>query len=249
MLARKIEGMMEIRERLTRAVARVAPRAAAYLDWIAPKSHISWGGPMNGQARRRDMVRALITRVDPEIIIETGTFRGGTTSFLADVSGLDVYSAEISLRYYEFARWRLRGREECHLYHADSRAFLRALSKDPATAGKRALFYLDAHWDKDLPLRAELEQIALNWPDSMIMIDDFRVPGDPGYAYDDYGPGARLTDEILPPSLDAWTRLYPSVGSSEESGARRGCIVLAAPHYARAELAIPGLRYNPASVS
>jgi hypothetical protein len=33
---------------------------------------------------------------------------------------------------------------------------------------------------------------------TVAMIDDFRVPGDEGYAYDDYGPGKALTADYLP---------------------------------------------------
>ena len=32
------------------------------------------------------------------------------------------------------------------------------------------------------------------------MIDDFQVPDDPGYAYDDYGPGKALTPDLVDPA-------------------------------------------------
>ena len=62
------------------------------------------------------------------------------------------------------------------------------------------------------------------------MIDDFEVPGDPGYGFDDYGPGKRLTAQYLPDEdLAGWRRFYPSLPSSEETGARRGSCVLVGP--------------------
>jgi hypothetical protein len=66
------------------------------------------------------------------------------------------------------------------------------------------------------------------------MIDDFQVPGDGGYRYDDYGPGKALTEEYLPTSeLEGWTLLYPTASSADEAGARRGCCVLAPPKLAQ----------------
>jgi hypothetical protein len=59
------------------------------------------------------------------------------------------------------------------------------------------------------------------------VIDDFEVPGDPGYGFDDYGPGRCLTAAILPEEVMAGrSALYPSVPSAEETGARRGCVVI-----------------------
>ena len=62
------------------------------------------------------------------------------------------------------------------------------------------------------------------------MIDDFKVPNDPGYIYDNYGPERALTETILPEEpLRGWTVFYPAVPSNEETGARRGSCVLISP--------------------
>jgi hypothetical protein len=53
-------------------------------------------------------------------------------------------------------------------------------------------FHLDAHWEGDLPLQEEIEIILGRFPNFLIMIDDFRVPGDSGYGFDDYGRGKML---------------------------------------------------------
>ena len=88
--------------------------------------------------------------------------------------------------------------------------------------------YLDAHWYEDLPLEEEIEIICSSFKDYVIMVDDFEVPGDRGYGYDDYGKSKSLT-------LKQFSRvfkrhdlvaLFPSVPSSEESGYKRGCVVL-----------------------
>jgi hypothetical protein len=60
------------------------------------------------------------------------------------------------------------------------------------------------------------------------MIDDFQVPFDPGYGYDDYGPGKALTFEYIAPAIaeNGLCALYPATPSGEEDGMRRGCIIL-----------------------
>jgi hypothetical protein len=68
------------------------------------------------------------------------------------------------------------------------------------------------------------------------MIDDFAVPGDPGYTYDDYGPGKALVEEYLP-DMPGWSLRYPSAASCEEPVANpRGCAVLLSPSLAHVEL-------------
>jgi hypothetical protein len=66
-------------------------------------------------------------------------------------------------------------------------------------------------------------------PGALVMADDFEVPHDPGYGYDDYGPGRALTRDYLTPVLETYrlSEFYPSTPSAHESGGRRGCVVLA----------------------
>lgn len=76
------------------------------------------------------------------------------------------------------------------------------------------------------------------------MIDDFRVPEDDGYGFDTYGNGLELNESLLPP-LPKWGLFYPRLPSAEESGARRGCCVLASPDLVSSIEAVDELRkYN-----
>ena len=61
------------------------------------------------------------------------------------------------------------------------------------------------------------------------MVDDFQVPFDAGYGYDDYGSGRVLTADYIEPIVAAHGLrvLYPSTPSVHETGERRGCVVLA----------------------
>jgi hypothetical protein len=184
-----------------------------------------WGGPFNGQCFRQLMYLDLALACDFKAIVETGTFRGSTTRFLAQNSGgAQVYSCEYSPVNFEFAKWRLRGAQNIFLFNLDSRKFIRDLS---IARGTKTFFYLDAHWGADLPLREELELIFRNFEDFAVMIDDFEVPNDPGYEVDDYGPGKRLSLRDFPLHQDRRIACYfPARAASQESGLRRGAIVL-----------------------
>jgi hypothetical protein len=64
-----------------------------------------------------------------------------------------------------------------------------------------------------------------------VLIDDFRVDGDDGYFYDDYGSGKALALPLLArlAELAELEAFWPAAPSRSETGARRGWIVLATP--------------------
>jgi len=196
-----------------------------------PEMANHWGGPFNGQSSRRQACLSLIRACNFQFIVETGSFRGSTTLFLAqNASGAPVYSCEHNARNFHFAKCRLAKIPNTFLFNADSRTFLRNL-KVPRDA--RVFFYLDAHWGKDLPLRAELASILEQFQTFVIMIDDFEVPGDPGYSFDDYGPGKQLSLRDFPLHRDEQIVCYvPSAPSSEETGLKRGTVVAASNNIA-----------------
>jgi hypothetical protein len=217
-------------ERAYRALTNRLPVDwAVRLDLARPGYHGSWGGPMNGQARRRQLVKDIFEAVPIDEVVETGAFRGTTTCFLAEVSKGDVHSVELVERFYKFAAVRCaREQPRIRLVHGDSRLFLKALAD--RTTHPSTFFYLDAHWQEDVPRHEELRIIHERWSDAVVMIDDFEVPGDPGYGVAMYG-GHPLNERYLPP-LAGWSRFYPAIASADETGARRGCIVLATRRHA-----------------
>lgn len=210
------------------AIGLASPRLAARIDWCSPAKLHSWGGPMNGQEGRQQLVRHLFRTLDFGVVVETGTYRGATTEFLAYLAGCPVYSVEADRRHHEYARLRLGTCGRVHLALDDSRRFLRRLASDAAVPKGTAFFYLDAHWNPDLPLRDEVGLILRCWSDPVILIDDFQVPGDAGYAYDDFGPGQRVALEYLAAAeLAGCAVLCPELPSAEETGMRRGCALVA----------------------
>jgi hypothetical protein len=216
---------------------------AAYDYCLHPQLKASFGGPFNGQAGRQRIFRELLARFKFQALIETGTFRGTTTEFLAGESQLPVATVEACPRYYHYARWRLRRFRRVRLECGDSRAFLEKLARDPAVPKENVFFYLDSHWLEDLPLKEEIQLITQFWRGMAIMIDDFQVPDDAGYLYDDYGPGKRLCLEHLPPlpSLGL-TAFFPALPSAQETGRKRGCVVLADQRLAEDMSAVASLR-------
>lgn len=187
---------------------------------------LGWGGPLNGQEGRVALCRQIFAALRPAAIVETGTHRGTSTEFFA-AFGVPVYSVEVDPRYHAFAVRRFRStRQQLHLALADSRTCLRQLAADPPFPKDGVFFYLDAHWHSELPLAEEISIIFDHWWRSVVMIDDFKVPGD-CYSFDDYGPGAVLdADYLRDTGRSDIVGFYPTLPAADETGARRGCIVL-----------------------
>ncbi len=195
-----------------------------------PHLRASWGGALNGQNHRRQMVETFIRRLPIDAVVETGTYRGTTTSYLAKLTPLPIYTVEFSRRFQGFCWLALRRFTNVHRVNGDSRPFLQGLAADKQFRRKTVLFYLDAHWNADLPLAEELEIIFSHWKRAVVLIDDFQVIDDPGYGYDDYGSGCALTVDYIKPAQNKFglSAFFPSLPSAKETGAKRGSITLAA---------------------
>jgi predicted O-methyltransferase YrrM len=207
--------------------ADAALRFAGQLDFVAEPEMDVWGGAFNGQEGRQGIFEQLLEVLKVTAIVETGTFRGTSTAYMAKF-GLPLYSCELNPRYFRYASQRLSPLANVHLTLSDSRPFLRGLFDQKTLPNGTVLFYLDAHWESDLPLWEEIDLIFSHSPQAVIMVDDFRVPTDSGFSYDDYGRGKCLSVSnlyaaaVIRPSL-----FFPSSPSGHETGATRGCVVLA----------------------
>lgn len=202
------------------------PAKIGQLEYRIRATRGDWDAPLNGQTGRVELCQEIFSVLPPAAIVETGTFIGNTTHFFAGFD-VPVYTAEKKPRYHAFAELRFRSvRDRVHVILADSRALLRQLAADPSFPRDRVFFYLDAHWYSDLPLAEEIDMIFAAWNRPVIMVDDFAVPDD-SYGYDDYGPGSALNAEYLDRigRTDMY-RFYPSLRADQETGAKRGCVVL-----------------------
>lgn len=216
-----------------KAIARhlLSEQTIGMLDYYRHSElRASWGGPFNGQICRQRLFEEIVASVQPKAFIETGTHIGTTTEFLVQF-GRPVYTVEGEPRAYRFARSRFRKRRSVTLVQDDSRNALRRWLDGPLRMFTDAslLFYLDAHWNSDLLLAEELGIIFSHCNAAVVMIDDFEVPWDAAYGYDDYGPGKALNFDYIAPSVLRYglAVFYPATPACEESGMRRGCVVLA----------------------
>jgi predicted O-methyltransferase YrrM len=218
-----------------------------------PNRADAWGGPFNGQPLRQALFSALIRQLEPAAIVETGTYLGTTTEFLAE-TGLPVFTIEAHPCRYGFARARLWRRRNITLLYDDSRTAVRKLFDGPLhdLANHILFFYLDAHWNDDLPLLEELNIVFGRCPNAVVMVDDFCVPGDSDYGYDDYGLGKALTPHYISTVVkkEGLFAHYPSSPSSAEKGSRRGCVVLSNAIIHRTHLSrVPMLRTSDEPVA
>lgn len=186
-------------------------------------------GPFNSQRFRQRIFDWIVAEIAPTYVVETGTAHGGTTEFIADRTSAPIFGIELDTRRITFARLRLRRHRSVRLLHGGSDVLLERLlagSDLPAGVG---FYYLDAHWGEELPLAAEIAHIFARRPESLVMIDDFRVPDDPGYEYDDYGPGRTLDVDYVRPAVERFglRGFLPACPAVEETGFRRGTFMLA----------------------
>jgi hypothetical protein len=188
-----------------------------------------WGFAMNGQTSRLEASRQIIYGLNIERIVETGTYRATTTEWFSQF-GLPVETVEVNDRYFAFSRARLARFPNTKIIHNTSVSFLEdriAANSVPKDAAQ--LFYLDSHWNNYLPLRDELQLIFASYPKSVVLIDDFMVADDAGYSYDNYGPGKTLNlDYVDNCELPPVSVFYPATPSCQETGMRRGWVVLTA---------------------
>lgn len=215
-------------------LARLPAALAGVLDHVRPSKRQSWGGPFNGQAGRQRLMAEILKRLDFSLVVETGTFHGTSTRALLDLSEptTEIVSVEIDRRHHVYSWLRFLGSTRCTLVYGDSVDVLRMLLKDTSRTRVPTLFYLDAHWGSEVPLVQEVRIITYGWSDFVVIIDDFRVPHDPGYGFDSYPGFGDLSLDAIPEDVLADVQTFwPSISSADETGARRGSVILAAGRF------------------
>ena len=248
-----------LRRLLSQQTIGLIQQVTGIADYIrSPALGAGWG-PFNGQTARQALFVNIIVNIQPHAIVETGTAYGATTELMSQ-TGLPVFAVELHPRKYGFARARFWRKRNVKLLCGDSRTALHLLFDGPLRAlSNRALFfYFDAHGNQDLPLAEEVEIVFGRCPLAVVLIDDFEVPSDPGYGYDDYGSGRALVLGYISQAISAHQlrAFYPSTPSVADYPStpmaaaglvapgrlRRGCVVLAKPCHAPVLGSIPLLR-------
>lgn len=206
----------------------VPPRIAARIDALRPGLAEGFG-PFNGQRHRQAILRSVLRSCKFDLVIEAGTYRGTTTEYLRGLTPAPIITIEVSERFYHYARRRLSKLADVRIIHGDSPMVIRRIASRPSHDPHAQVFaYLDAHWGRNLPTRFEILELLSGWESVCMVIDDFKVPGDPGYGYDDYGRGFAVDTALLSGLPLANVSMFlPRIASSEETGNRRGWVVLA----------------------
>ena len=179
--------------------------------------------PFNGQVRRLMQISLIANKFKPNYAIETGTYLGTTTIYLAAMVTEQTYTIEINKKRALSARRRFEENYSdlmINCFIGDSILELTRILKDIPTKDKRLIAYLDSHGYGILPTTDELQALN-NWgQDWIAIIDDFKVNTDPGYGFDIYN-GVEVGLSIVPelPGLQVWVTKENSI---LETGAKRG---------------------------
>jgi hypothetical protein len=180
----------------------------------------------NGQSVRIAMFDEMLFTIPFAAVVETGTYTGETTEFFLNRTSVPVHTVELDHDRAQAVAARLSSYPAAHVVCGDSRAFLADLASSASFPRENVFFYLDAHWNEDLPLQDEVSQVVACWRHSAIMIDDFQVPDDSGYGFDSYGAHKTLCLEYLGEQISGLPVYFPASPSTEETGHRRGCVVI-----------------------
>jgi len=132
----------------------------------------------------------IVDKFGIKSVVETGTFKGGSTVILAEFVE-HVYSIELNPEYYAEASTRMvkefdydrifsedyvsgyiKDSKHITLFHGDSPTVLRGIIDQLETP---TLFYLDAHWDEYWPILDELKAIGKH-SDCVVIVHDIKVP-------------------------------------------------------------------------
>lgn len=122
-----------------------------------------------------------------DIFVETGTFLGNTSLFVGlNFNNLKVFTCEISEKYYNHSLNYLHNISNVTAVLEKSPEALYNLEKyyNNEVYNKNIVFWIDAHWEQELPLNNEIEYITKNFNNYCIFIDDFKNPFDSGFTND-----------------------------------------------------------------
>ena len=121
--------------------------------------------------------------------VETGANVGSSLCHLArSFPEVQCHSCEPDAESFQFARQKAGSLANVHLYHEASPQFFHTVAgQQPGFCGRETVFWLDSHgYGFRWPLREEIEFITGHFDSAHIFIDDFKVPGQPQFLFDEY---------------------------------------------------------------
>jgi len=128
-------------------------------------------------SEKRAVLSALATKFSVNVFVETGTYYGDTSAYMAEFVS-EIHSIELSEQLARLAQKKFALNSKVHIHQGDSGA---VLSEVMNSLKERALVFLDAHYSrdetargsKDSPLIEELRCFqGLTIRDHIIVIDN-----------------------------------------------------------------------------
>lgn len=153
---------------------------------------------LQGDLVMRKLLKFLVGECNISFIIETGSYKGHTTTLFGEMfPHLKVYSCEIDPENYLDAKINTHKFKNIKIYNISSNLFLKEIL-NKKEIGSKPLFFLDAHWLDFWPLEDEMKIIGKMTKEAIIIIDDFKIPNETRYEYDDYKDKECSIDMINP---------------------------------------------------
>jgi len=144
----------------------------------------------------KEMFKFIGNKLKISSVMETGTYLGHTTEFLAkNFPGKPIFTCEIIESNYRRAKRNLINYKNVKVIKADSIKLLNTL--DLSLFGERPLFFLDAHGEGDCPLEKEISFIGKNFKTAIMIIDDFKIDN-PLFQYDKYEGKEVSVERVIP---------------------------------------------------
>jgi hypothetical protein len=121
------------------------------------------------------LITQILSSFNVELFIETGTYLGNTTEFIAkNFPNIKIVTIEINETNYNNSFKKLCNYTNINCIKGDSSKILKEIDINHCL---NKLYYLDAHWYDHNPVRDELKYIFENSKgNEIIIIDDFKVP-------------------------------------------------------------------------
>lgn len=177
-----------------------------------------------GDTYMRDKFKQIIADYKINLVIELGTYLGGTTRQLAGIVD-EVITIEINKAHFNKASPIIKGLNNVTMFHDSSVSILPFILNNHQD--RNILLFIDSHWQEHNPLLEELEIIARSGLKPVLAIHDFKVPNRHDLGFDTYGDIIYEWDWIK----SSIENIYGADGYVKEyndraTGAKRGILYL-----------------------
>lgn len=183
--------------------------------------------PFNGDSFVCNEFLNLKKKHNVTTVVETGSCLFSTTKWFGE--NFDkVYTVEINEEFAKYGRHKVENLKNVKSYISDSVSWLYTLENE--LKHEKCIFFLDAHWGNDCPLKEEINAIGrlnLTHP-PLIVIHDFYT-GNPELGYDEYNGQPFTWDWILENVYfvgHRYSTIYDYYFNRQAEGAKRGLIYI-----------------------